>query len=153
MATQTTTPTLAPAVAQLDGVFFQLRPFSLDEYKKLIEIGIVAERDGLELVDGHLEMQSCYGSPDHVISAMFGNRPAFLRRFSIGEFDRMLAAGMFDDRDRIELLEGMIVQMPTQKPPHSVAIRKANQILSPVIPEGWIVQFQLPISSGEMPAR
>jgi hypothetical protein len=117
MATQTTQSLLAPAVAQLEGAF-SLRPFSVDEYHKLIEIGVVHQSEGLELLEGYLEMESCYGSPNHVISALRGNRPVLLRRFSVEEFDRMLAAGMFDDRDRIELLEGMIVQMPTQNPPH-----------------------------------
>ena len=148
MATQVATSPPAPAVAQLEGVSFQLRPFSVDEYQKLIEIAVLSQREGVEWIDGYLELDTCRGFPDHVISAVRGDRPVFLRRFSVTDFDRMLAAGMFNDRDCIELLEGMIVQMPTQKPPHSVAIRKASQILPPVIPEGWIVQFQLPIVVG-----
>ncbi len=148
MVTQVATSTPVPAIAQLEGVSFPVRQFSADEYQKLLEIGVLSPREGVEFIDGFLELDSCRGIPDHVVSAVRGDRPVFLRQFSVTDFDRMLAAGMFDDRDRIELLEGMIVQMPTQKPPHSVAIRKASQILPPVIPEGWIVQFQHPIVVG-----
>ncbi len=148
MATQTAADTLTPAVAQLEGVFFPLRPFSVDEYHKLIEIGVVRQSEGVELLDGYLERETCGGPPEYVISAMRGDRPVLLRRFTVADFDRMLAAGMFDEPDRVELLEGMIVPMPTQNPPHSVAICKASQVLPPVIPEGWIVRFQLPIVVG-----
>jgi Uma2 family endonuclease len=148
MTTQVASSTPAPAVAQLEGVSVQVRQFSADEYQMLFEIGVMSPREGVEFIDGFLELDSCRGNPDHVVAAVRGDRPVFLRRFSVADFDRMLAAGMFDDRDRIELLEGMIIQMPTLKPPHSVAICKANELLPPVMPEGWIVRFQLPIVVG-----
>ena len=61
----------------------------------------------------------------------------------------MLAMGLLDDHENVELLEGMLVQMPTQNPPHSVAIMQASQLLPPLMPEGWMVRFQLPIVVGD----
>ena len=148
MVTQLRASSLAPALAPLDGVLFPLRPFTVDEYHRLIEIGVLAPGEAVELIEGFIEMKPGCGSLDNAIPAFRGSRTVFLRRFTVEECRRMIAACVLEEGEQVELLEGMIVQMPTQNPPHSVAIRQAGQVLPPIMPEGWIVQFQLPIVVG-----
>lgn len=49
--------------------------------------------------------------PEHV-------EPDTVRRFTRGEYDRMVALGMFDD-ERLELLHGTLVTMSPQGKPHA----------------------------------
>ena len=46
--------------------------------------------------------------------------PESLHRFSVAEFTRMMEAGFFGDEDRVELLDGVIVDMAPENPPHAL---------------------------------
>lgn len=144
-ATEAAASLVAPAVAQLEGVFFELRPFTVDQYHKLIEIGVLGQGEGVELIAGYIQMKPGCGSLDNAIAAVRGNGAVFLRRFSVREYQLMIASGILEEDEPVELLEGMIVQVPLQNPPHSSAVYKAQQVLPPIVPEGWIVRIQLPI--------
>lgn len=148
MVTQVRASPLAPALAPLDGVVFPLRPFTVDEYDRLVEIGVIAPGEAVELVEGYVEMKPGCGSLDNAILAFRGGRTVFLRRFTVEECPRMIAAGVLEEGEQVELLEGMIVQVPTQNPPHGVALYQSQQVLPPLMPAGWIVRVQLPIVVG-----
>jgi Uma2 family endonuclease len=70
------------------------------------------------------------------------------RLLSVDEYHRMIAAGVFDPDEHIELLEGVIVEMSPQLPRHAEIIRR---LCDPrfVEPRGdVVVQAQLPLTLG-----
>ncbi len=72
---------------------------------------------------------------------------ADVRRFSVEEFDRMVAAGVFDDEDeRIELLEGVVVTMTPIGDPHAACVNRLNERLSQRLSGQAIVAVQNPIA-------
>ncbi|HET7291233.1 MAG TPA: Uma2 family endonuclease [Vicinamibacteria bacterium] len=46
------------------------------------------------------------------------------RRLRIDEYHRMIAAGVFDEGERLELIEGVIVEMSPQSPRHAEVISR-----------------------------
>ena len=51
------------------------------------------------------------------------------RRFSIDEFARMGETGILDEDERVELIEGEIVEMSPIGPPHASVVARLNAIL------------------------
>jgi Uma2 family endonuclease len=70
---------------------------------------------------------------------------ARLYRFSVEQYQRMSEAGVLTARDRVELLEGWIVEKMTQNPPHAAALDCAQEVLRPLLPPGWYLREQKPI--------
>ena len=55
--------------------------------------------------------------------------PAWLRPLSVAEYHRMVDAGVFDEDERLELLEGMVVAMAPQGIPHVKALTILARLL------------------------
>ena len=72
-----------------------------------------------------------------------------LRRLSVSEYDAMIAAGIFSGDDRIELLEGYLVEKMTKSPAHSAATRLTRILLARLVGPGWYVDAQEPITTGD----
>lgn len=66
-------------------------------------------------------------------------RPA---RISVEQYQRMIASGAFHEDDPVELLEGVVAAKMPKNPPHAVATRSGDQLLSALIPRGWHVRNQ-----------
>jgi Uma2 family endonuclease len=77
--------------------------------------------------------------------------PAFLatlehqHRLSVDEYHRMVATGLFEDA-RLELLEGVIVEMSPQTPRHARIIRLLCDAKFVAPPPEFVVQAQLPLT-------
>ncbi len=57
------------------------------------------------------------------------NAPAAIRRrFTTQEYEQIAAAGVFAEDDRVELLEGEIVQMSPIGPQHSACVSRLNRL-------------------------
>src|SRR5215471_17641330 len=69
-----------------------------------------------------------------------------IHRFTVDQYHRMIAAGVFTPNDRVELLEGWIVDKMPQHPSHAAAISVLQARLVPLLPPGWIVRVQSPIT-------
>ncbi|HET7295342.1 MAG TPA: Uma2 family endonuclease [Vicinamibacteria bacterium] len=54
---------------------------------------------------------------------------AELRRIRADEYHRMIEAGVLDEDERVELLEGMIVAMSPQKERHAIVIERLCDVL------------------------
>jgi Uma2 family endonuclease len=68
------------------------------------------------------------------------------RRWTVDEYHRMLAAGILGPEDRVELLDGYIVEMTPQEPPHaSTTSSFGNDFVVLFAGKAWIRQ-QLPIA-------
>lgn len=66
-------------------------------------------------------------------------------RLTPDQFRRMGEAGILTPDDRVELLEGRVVEKMTKNPPHRIATRKARVCLEGLVPNGWYVDSQEPI--------
>ena len=66
-------------------------------------------------------------------------------RFSVAQYEKMLEAGVLTSGDRVELLEGIVVQKMTQNPPHATTIDYTLDALRPLLPQDWRLREQKPI--------
>jgi Uma2 family endonuclease len=68
------------------------------------------------------------------------------RRWTVDEYHRMVAAGILTSRDRVELLDGQIIEMVPQEPPHaSTTSSFGNDFVVLFAGKAWVRQ-QLPIT-------
>src|ERR1051326_4980874 len=74
---------------------------------------------------------------------------------SLDQYHRMIAAGILDEDDRIELLDGYLVAKDSGRgpgmppgPEHASATSRVNRRLSRTLPETWVVRCQDPIHIG-----
>ncbi len=68
------------------------------------------------------------------------------RRWNVDEYHRIIAAGILTPSDRVELLEGRIIEMVPQEPPHaSTTSSLGNDFVLLFAGKAWVRQ-QLPIT-------
>lgn len=79
-------------------------------------------------------------------SGQFAIPPVPVRRWSVDEYHAMLRAGILNEEDPIELLDGWLVSKMTKNPPHRIATRRVRKALERVVPAGWYVDSQEPIT-------
>ncbi|MFO1430261.1 MAG: Uma2 family endonuclease [Candidatus Competibacteraceae bacterium] len=68
-------------------------------------------------------------------------------RLSVNQYHQMVGAGILTEEDPVELLEGWLVPKMPKNPPHRVATRLLRQALERVVPAGWYVDSQEPITT------
>jgi Uma2 family endonuclease len=71
------------------------------------------------------------------------------RLFSVDEFHQMAEAGVFNEDDRLELLDGEIVQMTPIGSRHAACVKRLNEWLAPRVKERAIVSVQDPVVLSE----
>jgi hypothetical protein len=69
-----------------------------------------------------------------------------LYRFTVGQYHRMVEAGILGPNDRVELVEGWIIAKMPRKPPHDATIARINRRLTPVLPDEWLLRVQSAIT-------
>jgi Uma2 family endonuclease len=69
------------------------------------------------------------------------------RRFAADEVIRMLEAGILRADEPVELLEGELVVVPPQGPPHSATVAELDCRLQRIYGHGHHVRVQLPIAA------
>jgi hypothetical protein len=78
-----------------------------------------------------------------------GPPPEPIKRLSVAQYHAIIRAGVFDDDDPIELLEGWLVEKMPKKPPHSVATGLMSDAITPLLPAGWHIISQEPITTDD----
>lgn len=68
------------------------------------------------------------------------------RPFTVAEYHRLLDAGVLPETERVELLEGWIVESMTRKPPHDARLDQAHEVVRERLPAGWRVRVQSAIT-------
>lgn len=68
-----------------------------------------------------------------------------LRKMSLDEYERLVEMGFFDEDERIELLDGIVVELEPLNARHADAIDSLNELLLVVIPLGGRIRIQSPI--------
>lgn len=72
--------------------------------------------------------------------------PPQLWRVSVERYHEMIEAGTLTENDRLELLEGFLVEKMTVNPPHSFTTDQLRDELTAVIPTGYFVKSQQPVT-------
>jgi Uma2 family endonuclease len=67
------------------------------------------------------------------------------RRFTIDEYHRMGEAGVLTEDDRVELLDGQIIQMSPIGPPHASTVARLNKLLMRRFGDQATIWIQNPI--------
>lgn len=67
-------------------------------------------------------------------------------RFSVGQYHQMIRAGILIREDQVELLKGWLISKMPKNPPHRIATKLTRQSLESVVPNGWYVDSQGPIT-------
>jgi Uma2 family endonuclease len=71
--------------------------------------------------------------------------PLTLRRWDRAEYDRLVGLGMFEG-EPLELIGGQLVVAEPQGSYHASTITKVDYALRAIVPPGWIVRCQAPVS-------
>lgn len=70
-------------------------------------------------------------------------------RFSREQYERMIDAGVFGPEDRLELLDGEIIEMAPQKSRHATAVVLVENALRGALGAGMTIRAQLPLRLSE----
>jgi hypothetical protein len=84
-------------------------------------------------------------SPSPPVNPSVPTEPIF--RLSVAQYHQMIGAGILTDDDPVELIDGWLVQKMPKNPPHSLATRKMRAVLGRLVPAGWFVDSQEPITT------
>ena len=71
------------------------------------------------------------------------------RRFTVHEYHRMAEAGILHEDDRIELIEGELVEMAAIGSRHFTCVNTLNRLLMRSLGDEYIVSVQNPVRLGE----
>ncbi|HXD86631.1 MAG TPA: Uma2 family endonuclease [Urbifossiella sp.] len=74
--------------------------------------------------------------------------PTALQRITVDEYHQMIADGVLTEDDRVELLDGHLVEKMPHDPLHDGTIQKTNRRLTPLLPAGWELRVQMVVSLG-----
>jgi Uma2 family endonuclease len=82
-----------------------------------------------------------------MVSALSHAVPPFpIARFSVEQYHRMIESGAFTEDDRVELIEGWVVQQMAKGPGHEYSVGQGEDLLRARVPAGWHVRNQAPIT-------
>lgn len=68
------------------------------------------------------------------------------RLWTVDEYHRMIEAGILTTEDKVELLEGRIIQMSAQRPPHAATTQRIDRYLQTLLRNQADIRSQLPIT-------
>ncbi len=71
------------------------------------------------------------------------------RRFTVEEYHRMAEVGVLHEDDRVELLNGVIVNMMPIGPFHGGSVKRLNRMFEKLGRERWVTSVQDPVHIGE----
>src|SRR5262245_46919931 len=67
------------------------------------------------------------------------------RHFTVDDFSRMMEAGIFGEDDRVELIEGAVIEMSPIGSTHAACVKLLNSLLSKRFGDRYIISVQDPI--------
>jgi hypothetical protein len=72
--------------------------------------------------------------------------PFPVRRFSVEEYHRMIAAGVLSEDEPVELLEGWIIPKMPRTPLHDATVAQSHDLLQLLLPPEWSFRVQSAIT-------
>jgi Uma2 family endonuclease len=85
--------------------------------------------------------------PDDVFAEDIESDAVKIHQWTREEYEQAAEAGLFKDR-RVELVDGVVYDMPPQLSPHATGLQKALWALRAAFPSGWDIRSQLPLALG-----
>jgi hypothetical protein len=137
-------------------------PLSIEQYERMIAVGILAEDVPAEFSEGYLlaldqGMGPTRPHPDSPLDGPRLDERRPLWPLSIDQFQRMIAAGILPEGAPIELLEGFLVAKDrgmgpgmSQGIPHRRTVRRADRRLTQALPTELYIQVQSPVDLGPL---
>src|SRR5687768_7943087 len=113
------------------------RTWTVEEYQRMGELGMLPE-SGVELIDGEVREKNAWGTP---------------RRWTYEDWERMVAGGIVDEDERLELVDGDLVCMTPVGHRHIYAVNLLTEFLGEQARGRAILQVQSPLrfNTGEGP--
>lgn len=84
--------------------------------------------------------------PPATLSSPYPSFFSHAYRLTVAQYDQMVQAGILGKRDRVELIEGILVAKMGRNRPHIVSGKKALRTLQTSIPPGWHVAKEDPLT-------
>ena len=69
-----------------------------------------------------------------------------IRQISVEQYHDMIATGILSDDDGVELLHGWLTNKMSKNPPHTVITGLLFELLLRILPTGWFVSLEGPIT-------
>jgi len=67
------------------------------------------------------------------------------KRLTVDQYDHMVSVGILPETNRLELVEGRIVEKARQTPPQVFSSESCRGALASLVPSGWHVRCQNPV--------
>jgi Uma2 family endonuclease len=67
------------------------------------------------------------------------------KRLSVDQYDQMVENGILPETNRLELIEGRIVEKDVKNPAHSTATERTRRAIGRILPGGWYVRQEQPV--------
>jgi Uma2 family endonuclease len=71
--------------------------------------------------------------------------PTSVYRVNVEQYEAMVRSGVFTKRDRLHLINGILVAKMTKNPPHVIACEKTRDALMRAVPANWRVMVEAPV--------
>ena len=68
-----------------------------------------------------------------------------LHRITVDEYERIIAAGALEDPNRVELIDGYMVDKMAKSPEHSFSATATHQAFADRLPAGWLARQEQPV--------
>jgi Uma2 family endonuclease len=68
------------------------------------------------------------------------------RRFTVEEYHQLIEAGILDEDEHVELLEGVITSMSPHGGPHARCMQWLTRYLIRTLPDAYVIRPQLPLT-------
>ncbi|HQY88357.1 MAG TPA: Uma2 family endonuclease, partial [Tepidisphaeraceae bacterium] len=81
-----------------------------------------------------------------VNAALDSGTPIKLRRITVDEYHRMIRDGYFADKERFELIDGLILEKISKNPPHETARQRARKQIEHQLPDGVTLRSEAPVT-------
>jgi Uma2 family endonuclease len=120
--------------------------FSVEQYHRIGDAGILRHEDHVELLDGLIVQNTDYLPQTH--TAILPADESYYR-FSVAQYDKLVSLSIIDEDDSVELLDGLLVRKMGKNPPHRIIKKLLLDALQRLLPDGWYVDAQEPIVLAE----
>jgi Uma2 family endonuclease len=93
--------------------------FTVDDYHRMIDLGILTEDHPVELIHGEVVYKADARSPEFRHTATTERY-----RFTVDEYERLIRAGILAEEDRVELIHGEVVKKMSIGPRHAAVVKR-----------------------------
>jgi Uma2 family endonuclease len=70
-----------------------------------------------------------------------------IHRLTVAQYHEMIKGGILTPDSPVELLEGWLIEKMSKNPPHRIATKQLLRALEKLVPKGWYVDSQEPITT------